>query len=74
MTYMFNGGLYHDACIIENCWLLVSLLPAAGTWRPAKRWWAREANAIDEDHGSDEWPVSLAPQEEAEHEDASCDR
>lgn len=77
MTYMFNGGLYHDECIIEE-------LIGAGELSPAARDMgvdevldqARQANAIDEDHGSDEWPVSLSPQEE-QHEDnegASCDR
>jgi hypothetical protein len=74
MTYMFNGGLYHDACIVED-------LIRAGELSPAARDMAvdevmeqgREANAIDENHGSEEWPVSLSPQEEDEHEDGSCD-
>jgi hypothetical protein len=75
MTYMFNGGLYHDACIIEELLAAGELAPAARDMEASEAlWWAREANAIDEDHGSDEWPVSLSPQEEAEHEDASCDR
>lgn len=77
MSFMFNGGLYHDACIIEELIGQGELAPGArGMEASEALWWAREANAIDKDHGSDEWPVSLSPQEDQheDNEDASCDR
>lgn len=75
MTYMFNGGLYHDECIVEDLIRAGELAPAARDMAVSEvMWQGMSANAIDEDHGSDEWPVSLSPQEEAEHEGGSCDR
>jgi len=73
MPYMFNADLYHDDCIIEELISCGELAPAARDMAVDEALWqAQQANCIEEPFGSDEWPVSLSPQEQGE--DDTCGR